>query len=356
MQKRIKLQKTLIFILAVLISILLVGLLAGRNDVTTVLVVTGEKLDPNKYLTDQINLIGEIQISKDELEKFNGRIVTHYSQLKGKKLNFTIQRGSPILLDALTTTKTAGQFASETPIYHTIYKLKEAVSSLPPGVQPGDRIDVNFVADKKDKKGGNLFAGALLKNIKIQGINGQDVYLMVTKQQFNELSLSSKIGSFVLQLPGQKDVETCSVAIDKLDDELQEELNNVYKSDIEADKIPEVIEKTKEKYEIKREYVECYELDYKTKTITEQDIFEKVFNSQTSQDIIDKINNKKDEFIEDNSDEDYNPDDVLDEIFGEDNNNKEEEPDNSEETNDNKKNDQQKENNDSENEDYDFYN
>ncbi|MFB5283143.1 hypothetical protein [Peribacillus sp. Hz7] len=75
------------------------------NDMTDLFVVKSEGLDIQKPLEEQTDLLGTEAFKTLEVKKMKGKYVTHIEQIKGKKLNRTIEVGHPIPLDALEDIK-----------------------------------------------------------------------------------------------------------------------------------------------------------------------------------------------------------------------------------------------------------
>lgn len=302
MQKRIRLQKMLIFGLAVVISILLVSLLAGRNDTVPVLIIGSDQIDITKPLSEQQQFLLTENMSRAEYELFNGTIATNISDIQGAKLKFPLQVGSPVLMSALTKTDTAGTFAASTPIYHTIFKMPEIIGTLPPGIQAGDLVDINLLI-QQEGQGNNYIIGRLLEGIKVAGVEAETatVYLMVSQKEYDTLAISRQIGSFVVQLPGQKEVGTCEEVRDKLTKDKQNEIielttkNDSYKNLTEQEQV-KMLEELESMYSFRIATAECVDPSDMPTTITSDSIKEMIENGKNSQDI---INEDLDEVIED---------------------------------------------------------
>lgn len=293
MQRRIRLQKMLIFGLAVVISILLVSLLAGRNDTVPVLIIGSDKIDITKPLSEQQELLLIKEMSREEYELFNGTIATNLADIKGAKLKFPLQVGSPVLMSALTKTDTAGTFAASTPIYHTIFKMPEIIGTLPPGIQAGDLVDINLLIQKEEK---DFVIGRLLEGIKVAGVETETatVYLMVSQKEYDMLALSRQIGSFVVQLPGQKEVGTCDEVKANLTKDKQNEIielttkNESYKNLSEADQA-KMVKELEDVYNFRIATAECVDPSDKPTTITSQSIKDMIENGTQLTDLFDDI-------------------------------------------------------------------
>lgn len=200
-----KLQQVLIIFLALVISLLLVTLLAGRNNTTTIVVVASDKIDTNKKLNEQKQYFQEKKILKSDLEQFGeGTLVTSLSQLDNRYLRFALPVGAPIPTGYLSSEKKSGEFAAEMTKNHTIFKIVDGKAALPSQVQPGDKIDIMVILSPANKEDG-LLTGPLLTNVTVFSINENDVNVMVSQSNFNKLALAQEIGTFILQLPGQKE-------------------------------------------------------------------------------------------------------------------------------------------------------
>lgn len=278
MQKRIKLQKIFILVFAVIISVLLIGLLLGRNDLISVYVVNSDNIDPSKPLIEQTNLLKTVNVSKKDLGDLSGKLVTSQQQFNhGEKLVVPLKKGSMISVDLLSATKPGGQFASETPVYHTIFTLPDGKTSLPPGVEAGDRIDINLIYSK-DKAA--IVEGLLLHNVKIESIVENTLYLSVSQKEYAELTVAQQIGTFSLQLPGTKDVPLCSEKLSSLEKDKSVELAKVDKN-----KKWSTSKKDEEKQKIEDQYknlelnAECYNENDKPNAVNSQDILNQVFSN-----------------------------------------------------------------------------
>lgn len=294
MQKRIRLQKTLIFGLAVIISILVVSLLAGRNDTVPVLIIGSDKIDVTKPLSEQQELLLVKDMSRQEYELFNGTIATSLADIQGAKLRFPLQVGSPVVMSALTKTDTAGTFAASTPIYHTIFKMPEIIGTLPPGIQAGDLVDINLLMQKEENK--QYVIGRLLEGIKVAGVEAETatVYLMVSQKEYDMLAISRQIGSFVVQLPGQKEVGTCEDVKAAITDDKQNEIidlttNNESFKNLSEDDQNKMLKELEDLYAFRIATAECVDPTDKPTTITSDTIKELIETGTQSQEILDEV-------------------------------------------------------------------
>ena len=273
----------MIGVFAAISAILLVALLAGRNDSQTILMVSTDGIDATKTLDEQPEFITEETMLKDDFEKFNGQIATSWEQLKGAKLRYDLPAGTPIPLGALTKTKFSGKFASETPMNHTLFKMVDVVNTLPPGVVAGDLIDVNLTVNPSFTEDEQLVSGPLLRDIKIEAIEDNTLYLMVTQNQFGQLALAKDIGTFILQLPGQKEVASCEESLKELQAQRDKAIEN-----INGDKALSKEEKAEKKktalanYDFQVRTMQCVTPGDEPTTIDADDIINAILNNSTS--------------------------------------------------------------------------
>lgn len=232
MQKKMRLQKILIGVLCVVISIIAFGTFLGRTQTETIYVIRKDGVDLSKSLSEQPQFVDTHTILKSELENMNGRVVTDASQLKNKKLTIPLKAGSPILLDALIDVNGGGAFSNTMDEFHTVHKIKEGVTLLPPGAAAGDKLDIALTIEEKDSQGSTLTTGVLMKGIEIHSIDETNVYVKVSQQQDLILSTSEKIGTFILQLPGQKKSLLCK----DLDKEVEKRVDAFIKNEKEKAK------------------------------------------------------------------------------------------------------------------------
>jgi hypothetical protein len=267
MQKKIKFKKFIIWILALFISIFLITILLGRNETVGVWIVTKDGIDTNKTIGEQKkNFFTEIKISKEDLDKFGTSIITDSEMDKylNKKLNVALEKGSPIPKSAISDAGSGGTFASSMAKYHTIYQLSSS-NTLPPGTVPGDKIDILVNVNRNDTE----TSGILYRDIPIYSIDQSGVYIEVTQKQYQQLELAKKLGDFMLQLPGRKEVDECS----------QEQLKNRNKDNID-----------------------CYVSDDNAGTVTSDDVLQMILNNQVSsnENNIDLGNNQNSDSTESN--------------------------------------------------------
>ncbi|MCK2000057.1 hypothetical protein MZM54_01495 [[Brevibacterium] frigoritolerans] len=204
---RIK-QITLI-VLFLIISVLTISLISGRITTQEILILKKDGINTLKPLDQQLEFFEKKEILKSEIKYFKGSVVTEPTQLKDKRLLFELKAGSPIPLSALVEPKGAGQFAAVMPKGRTVYLLPEAKLGLPP-VQDGDLINIALSYKEKDDSGSEeIRVGLLLTDVKIYKIVENSIFLDVNIEQSMVLSAASQLGSFVYQIPGQKD-EVCS--------------------------------------------------------------------------------------------------------------------------------------------------
>ncbi|QST02982.1 hypothetical protein IMZ31_20765 (plasmid) [Pontibacillus sp. ALD_SL1] len=284
MQKKIRIQKLMIMVLSIVISVLLVGLLTGRNDKVPVVVVATNEIDPNIPLEKQGEHLKMESILKEDYERFGNTLVTDVNELMGAKLLYHLPAGSPIPRAALTKTKTSGEFASETAKYHTVFKLVDAVSSLPPGLQAGDFIDINLTINPEftgDDE--SIISGPLLRNVRIQGVDQGTVYLLVSQKEFTELSLARDIGTFILQLPGQKDVNTCDVEMANIQQERNDEISKINEDQtLDEEQRNTQLAEMNAIYDFRLKTLQCFDEGDKPETITSDELINKVLGNQSN--------------------------------------------------------------------------
>lgn len=275
MQKRIKLQKMLIGGLAVIIAVLFVGLLVGRNNTVPVIIVNSPKVDLTKPLDEQLELLSVQKMARDEFDLFNGTLVTSIDQIKGAKLKFPLSQGSPVLLSALTKGQTAGQFAANTPVYHTVFMMPEILGTLPPGIQAGDKVDIDLLIASEGEDGSKHIIGPLLQNVEVSGVEETTLYLMVSQREYSTLSLSRQIGSFVVQLPGQKQVGECTEINTNIQTEKEKEITDFYESEefeeLTEEEKDETLKTIEEKFDTRLNSIECVQESDKP-TIIKSDV------------------------------------------------------------------------------------
>lgn len=290
MQKRIKLQKMLIGGLAGIIAILIVGLLVGRNDTVPVIIANSAKIDLTKPLDEQLELLSVQKMARDEFDLFGGTLVTSAEQIKGAKLKFPLQPGSPIILSALTKGQTAGQFAANTPEYHTVFKMPEIIGTLPPGIQAGDKVDIDLLIATGEKEGSDYIIGPLLQNVEVSGIEETTLYLMVSQREYSTLSLARQIGSFVVQLPGKKQVGECTELTENIKAEKEKEITDFYESkeydEISKEEQDETLAAIELKYDNRFNTIECVDETDKPTTITSDSIIKKVKEGKTLDEVL----------------------------------------------------------------------
>lgn len=275
MHKRVKLLQTLVVVFAVLFAVLLISALIGRHDTTPVVVIANEELDVNKPLDEQAAFLTIKEISTKELKEFNGKLVTNYAELKGAKLKAKLSVGSPIPKDLLTTTKMAGQFAYETPKDHSVFLLQDAISTLPPGVEVGDKISIKLIFEDDENKG-EQYIGELVSDARIANIAEQNVWVFVSDNDFNKLSVSREFGSFVLTLPGVKEVGVCAEVKEKILSDKEAKLAKTRESkeflNAEQKVQDEMIEKIELEFKLRLDNAECVDPTDKGGTIHSKDI------------------------------------------------------------------------------------
>lgn len=289
MQKRIKLQKMLIASLAVIIAVLLIGLVVGRSSTVTVLIINSEQIDLTKPLAEQPEVLLVDKMKKEEYERFGGTIATSLEQIKGARLKFPLAIGSPVIFSALTKTDTAGTFAANTPKYHTTFKMPEITSSLPPGIQAGDTVDIDLLIANETKPV-TYTIGPILQNVKVSAIEETTLYLMVSQRDAAMLTMARQVGSFVVQLPGQKMVKDCQEVKQLVLAEKEAEISNLAKEEaynkLDAIGKEKYISELEEKYDFRLANAECFEETDMPTTLTSDLIIEQVEKGMTLSDIL----------------------------------------------------------------------
>lgn len=243
--------------IAILIAGLNISMYAGNSERENVVIVRGE-IDTNKALDEQLEQFTTIEMKKNDSIKMGDSVVRSLSELKDKRISVPLTQGSPIPKAALLDGKGVGQFASSTRVYQTVYKIVGAVTQLPKGVKAGDKIDINIMTTSTDNKKEQRL-DVFMKNVEIYSLTETDVYVKVNQEDFNNLTMASKLGEFILQLPGQKTVPSCESL-------------------------------TGEEQTAK----ECYKEDDKPGTVTANDILKKIQSGQViNQDEIDEQEKKE---------------------------------------------------------------
>ncbi|GAB6565951.1 hypothetical protein [Bacillus cereus] len=275
MIRKIRLIRTLVVLLSSVFAIVLIAYLIGRGQTTPVIMISDDRLEPNKPLTEQGKYLVEKRISTKELEELGGQFVTDYNQLKGKKLKTAVKKNSPIPTYLLTSTKSAGQFASETAINHTLFKLPEGLKMLPPGIEEGDRISVKAIFQKGDDDK-EKYIGEVVASAKVAGIQKEDILLYVNDDEFNRLSLMKEYSQFILTLPGVKNVGQCEDVVPKLKEDRDKAIEKLKESKSfkkeSKSKQKDDIQAIKDKYTLRILNAECTKQGDKGSTTYSGDI------------------------------------------------------------------------------------
>lgn len=206
--KKLKKRKTMMFGIAILIAGLNISMYAGNSEKEKVVIVRGD-IDVNKTLGEQLEQFTTIEIKKNDSMKMGDSVVRSLGELTEKRISVPLTQGSPIPKSVLLDGKGIGQFASSTRVYQTVYKITGGVTQLPKGIKTGDKIDINIMTisnDNKKEKRLDVF----MRDVEIQSLTEADVIIKVSQDDFNKLTMASELGKFVLQLPGQKSVPSCS--------------------------------------------------------------------------------------------------------------------------------------------------
>lgn len=241
MHKRLKLQKAMIAILAVVIAFIAVVTLLGRNQTVEVVVIDKE-VDLNKTLDEQLKSFKLVKMSKRDYMAIGDHYVTSLDELKNQYLQFKLEKGSIIPVYMLDEKQSAGEFAAAMSVDHTIFKIIDGVEKLPLGVSTGDRINIALTATVYDeeKEVEKLTTGVLLRDVVVYSIDETDVFVKVTEQENLMLANAEEIGRFVLQLPGKKVTLTCKerdaqIALDVKDYiKKKQDKDPDYEADIDA--------------------------------------------------------------------------------------------------------------------------
>lgn len=206
--KKLKKRKMMMFGIAVLVAGLNISMYAGNSEKEKVVIVRGD-IDVNRTLGEQLEQFTTIEIKKNDSMKMGDSVVRSLGELTDKRISVPLTQGSPIPKSVLLDGKGIGQFASSTRVYQTVYKMTGAVTQLPKGIKTGDKIDINIMTisnDNKKEKRLDVF----MRDVEIQSLTEADVIIKVSQDDFNNLTMASELGKFVLQLPGQKSVPSCS--------------------------------------------------------------------------------------------------------------------------------------------------
>lgn len=288
MIRKIKIIRWAVITLSTLFAIFLVAFLIGRGQTTPVIVVSDDRLEENKPLLEQTKYLQEKRVSTKELEQLGGQFVTDYSQLKGKKLRTEIKTGSPIPLYLLTSSKSAGQFASETPENHALFTIPEGLKMLPPGIEEGDRISVKVIfSDVENDKEKHI--AEVVPSARVASISKEDILLFVSDQEFNDLALMKEFGQFVLTLPGIKKVGACDDVTTKLKSERDKAITKLkasksYKAMKKSEKT-DAVQNLRDSYELRIINAECSNENDKGGPLYSEDLKERLIQQETSSDV-----------------------------------------------------------------------
>jgi len=276
MHKRLKLQKLMILVLSVIISIVLITTLVGRTQTIKVVVLKDNDINLSKTLDEQMDSFETKEISKRDYESLGGNYATSMDDLKNKHLQYKLDKGSLIPLSLLSEKSAAGEFATAMPENYTVYKIADAIGKLPLGTVAGDKINIALTAEIKvgDTDEKELVTGVLLRDVTIHSVDKADVYVKVTTQQYLELATGEKIGQFVLQLPGKKQVETC----DNLEEEIEEEVQKLI--DKEQEKDPDKEFDFEQMVQERLDEMDCTRDQDEAKNVTEKQLLDRIQMSQ----------------------------------------------------------------------------
>ena len=207
MQKKLKLQRFMVFILAFVIVLIVISIALGRGSSVDIVVVSKEGIDTTKTLGDQTDFLKKEKISKDAYETMGGTVLL-YSDIelvKTQKPRYSFVINTPVLKSMLTTDPVGGAKASEISKLHTIQKLPGAV---PTGAVAGDRIDIIMLYTSPESN--TQKSGILLTNVLIDSIAPDGAYVAVSQKDALKLTMAQSLGTFVLQLPGTKETGLCT--------------------------------------------------------------------------------------------------------------------------------------------------
>jgi hypothetical protein len=206
--KKIKFKKFLIFILAVMISFFVIVLWFGKTEIVEVYIVKKAGIDTKIPIGEQKDEYLKLEkVLKEDLDKFGGTVLLkdELIQFEKKRLKVTLEPGSPLLKALFIEEESVGPFAANLPKYQTLYKLNSA-NQLPVGVVEGDKIDI-IIDIQQD---GVKETGVVLRRVPIYKIDETGTYISVTQEENLKLKYAEGIGMFILQLPGQLEVEECT--------------------------------------------------------------------------------------------------------------------------------------------------
>jgi hypothetical protein len=214
-QKRIKIQKFLMFALAVVVAILIVSIVFGRTKTETILVVAKEGLNKDAQISTQLGFFQEVQILSKDAQKFGDSVVHDMNDLKSKYSSYvltsSLKKGSPVPRDMLIVDVKTQQsaFTVDTPVYQTLYQLPSAI--LPGGLKPikGDRIDVAMTMTLENNKG--TLAGIFKRNVLVNDVDAVgNIMIIVSQKEYFEYEFAKKYAQFTVMLPGQKQADLCT--------------------------------------------------------------------------------------------------------------------------------------------------
>lgn len=228
-RKKYKRQKIILGVIGFVLAAIIAGSLFGGESRTNVLMVK-EPIDINKPLELQENKFVVRQILKSEADSIAGGLARDFNDIKGKKSLVPLKMGDVVPFNVLKEGVEGGQFAKEMAEYHTTFTIEGGQFMLPPGVMSGDLIDVALFVESPsgenkdlegltkeeydaleewEKENPELMIGVVSSNVEVHSVDRGNLNLKVSQTEALKLKMHAKIGEFVLQLPGQKEVGLC---------------------------------------------------------------------------------------------------------------------------------------------------
>jgi hypothetical protein len=207
LKDKIKIGMAILF--AVIASVIIISLVAGRLNTVPIVIVVKDGLDVTKPLDEQKDFFITKEILKSEMEYFGGSVVSSFEELTGQKTMTGLKAGSPILKSSLYEKSGGGNFALGFPKGFTVRALPGASIGLPP-MAIGDKINVGltYKLAKIDADGKTIdydTSSIVLEGLDVVQIIGPDLYVKVTLQEDVIFEVLKSIGTMYYQLPGQLD-------------------------------------------------------------------------------------------------------------------------------------------------------
>lgn len=208
MQQKLKFQRFLVFLLGLVCAIFIVTIFLGRTDMVTVMISRSDGLQPEITLAEQKDNITTMKVSKETFESMEGTMILEeeFDDYLQKVPVVQLPLGTPILKSNLEAKREGGEFPNTIAEYHTIYKIAGAsINDLPPGTVPGDKIDVLMILNED----GIQKTSVVMRKVPIYALDS-GIWIKVTEREFLQLKLAESAGQYLVILPGQVEVPTCT--------------------------------------------------------------------------------------------------------------------------------------------------